>query len=99
MKRNVKVSFQVLQLLLKLQFLLGCFFVFFGTQYTHELMEFLYSKEKATFMAGQVLSLYCIYVPFMGINGVSEAFLQAVGKHFMINGKGIQPSLLDNQVT
>ena len=69
----------LLTLLLNLHVLLGSYFVFFGPFFTKLLLETLYRGDKATDEAASVLSIYCFYIPFMGINGITEAFLQGVG--------------------
>lgn len=73
----VQESRDLVSMLFQFNIVLGAFFVFFGTNYTHTLLEILYSKGRSE--GPRILSVYCLYVPFMGINGVSEAFLQAVG--------------------
>lgn len=78
-KNNLKISQQVLTLLVRLHLLLGAFFVFFGTHFTGLLLRLLYSSDKATPEASFVLRVYCIYVPVMGVNGILEAFFQGVG--------------------
>jgi oligosaccharide translocation protein RFT1 len=69
-------SKSLLVLIMQLQILFGSYFVFFAPNYTQLLLTVLYRKGTAE--AASLLSLYCIYVPFMGINGVTEAFFQAV---------------------
>lgn len=66
----------LLRTLLQFNLVLGGFFVFFGTNYTSVLLDVLYRKGSTD--APALLSLYCIYVPFLGINGIAEAFFQAV---------------------
>jgi oligosaccharide translocation protein RFT1 len=73
----VQESRDLLVTLIQFNILFGCFFIFFGSNYTHILLHLLYRKGKTD--GPRVLSVYCIYVPIMGINGVTEAFLQAVG--------------------
>lgn len=53
------------------------YFIFFAPNYTADLLDILYSKRDTS--ASTLLSMYCIYVPFMGLNGITEAFLQGVG--------------------
>ncbi|KAJ3321172.1 Oligosaccharide translocation protein rft1 [Boothiomyces sp. JEL0866] len=64
-----------LETLLQFHFIFGSYFVFFATNYTELLLKILYSKSDA----GSLLSLYCLYVPIMGVNGITESFVQAVG--------------------
>lgn len=78
-KKALTTTKTLLVLLLKFHFLLGSFFVFFAPFYTKLLLKTLYNSEKATDEAALVLGVYCLYIPFMGINGITEAFLQGVG--------------------
>lgn len=77
--RSTKVmeARDVLRTLLQFNIVLGAFFVFFGSGYTHILLEMLYAKGRTD--APGVLAVYCFYVPIMGLNGITEAFVQAVG--------------------
>ena len=82
--KDIKIGLSIYSVLLKLQVLFGFYFVFFGTHYTQLLLRILYNSEKATVEAAQLLSVYCMYIPFMGVNGVSEAFLQGIGNASVI---------------
>ncbi|KAJ3272739.1 Oligosaccharide translocation protein rft1 [Terramyces sp. JEL0728] len=64
-----------LETLFQFHIIFGSYFVFFATNYTGLLLQILYSKSDAS----NLLSLYCLYVPVMGINGITESYLQAVG--------------------
>jgi oligosaccharide translocation protein RFT1 len=66
----------LLAMMIQLQILFGTYFIFFAPNYTRLLLTLLY--RKGTLEAARLLSLYCIYVPIMGINGITEAFFQAV---------------------
>lgn len=70
----------VLLILIKLHVLLGLVFICFATNYSSTLIDLLagpkWSLEEGN--APGVLALYCVYVPFMGINGITEGFVQAV---------------------
>ncbi|RKP13377.1 Rft protein-domain-containing protein [Piptocephalis cylindrospora] len=46
--------------------------------YTHLLIRLLGGGDWVQNGAPSLLALYCAYIPFMGINGILEAFLQAV---------------------
>jgi oligosaccharide translocation protein RFT1 len=66
-----------LVLLVQFNIVLGSIFASFGTNYCRLLLQILFDKGNTD--AVQALQFYCIYVPFMGINGITEAFVQAVG--------------------
>jgi oligosaccharide translocation protein RFT1 len=66
----------IFRILIRLQVFLGIYFVFFAPNFTRVLLNLLYQKDNVE--AASLLSIFCIYVPMMGINGISEAFFQAV---------------------
>jgi oligosaccharide translocation protein RFT1 len=66
-------------MLLKLMHLVGLVFVCFGTNYAYTLIVILYGVEKAQSGVGASLAAYCLYIPFLGLNGICEAFVHAVG--------------------
>ncbi|GLD92269.1 hypothetical protein PINS_up000802 [Pythium insidiosum] len=65
--------------LLKLMHLVGFVFVAFGVNYAYTLVLLLYGGEKAAGGVGSALAAYCVYIPFLGLNGISEAFVHSVG--------------------
>ncbi|KAJ2077459.1 Oligosaccharide translocation protein rft1 [Coemansia sp. RSA 988] len=66
---------RVLLTLGKLQFLLGIILVVFGVLYLPILVSLARKSDSA---ASQALIAYCLYLPFMGINGFLEAFVHSV---------------------
>lgn len=83
-EEKVKVARQtasnLLLILIKLHTLLGFIFICFATNYTSTLIDLLVGPKWSLGEgnAPGVLALYCVYVPFMGINGITEGFVQAV---------------------
>jgi oligosaccharide translocation protein RFT1 len=73
----IQDSGRMLELLLKFCITLGSVFVFFGPAYTRTLLLTLYGDKWTSTEAPTVLSVYCIYVLFMAVNGVTEAFVHA----------------------
>ncbi|KAI9906186.1 hypothetical protein PsorP6_002857 [Peronosclerospora sorghi] len=71
----------LLLVLLKVLNLVGLVFLCFGTSYAHTLtlVVVLYGAEKARQGVGTALAFYCIYIPFVGRNGVCEAEVHAMG--------------------
>ncbi|KAJ0399774.1 hypothetical protein P43SY_010561 [Pythium insidiosum] len=65
--------------LLKLMHLVGLVFLAFGVNYAYTLVMLLYGAEKAANGVGVALGAYCVYIPFLGLNGISEAFVHSVG--------------------
>ncbi|KAG1147569.1 hypothetical protein G6F37_005058 [Rhizopus arrhizus] len=58
--------------------LLGFLFICFATNYTSTLVDLLAGSTWSKSDAPTVLAIYCMYVPFMGVNGITEGFVQAV---------------------
>jgi len=71
--------YKVILTILKCHFILGMYFVFFATNYTGVLIDFLAgSNWSKNSLAPKALAFYCISIPFMGFNGILEGFVQAV---------------------
>ncbi|OZJ05387.1 hypothetical protein BZG36_02015 [Bifiguratus adelaidae] len=77
----------ILSTLIKFHILLGLFFVGLGSNYTSTLIDTLVGSRWS--QAGSVLATYCLFVPFMGINGITEAFLQAVASESELSALSI----------
>jgi oligosaccharide translocation protein RFT1 len=73
-------SGRMLELLLKFCIVLGSIFVFFGPAYTYTLLSLLYGSKWTNTEAPSVLAVYCVYVLFMAVNGVTEAFVHATSE-------------------
>ena len=65
-------------ILLRLMNIIGLIFLCFGVTYSHTLTVLLYGKNKAEMGVSNALAWYCIYIPFLGLNGVCEAAVHAV---------------------
>ncbi|KAI9991710.1 hypothetical protein PInf_017059 [Phytophthora infestans] len=78
-KKSLADGQTLLLVLLKLMNLVGLLFVCFGTSYAYTLVLLLYGVEKARQGVGAALAVYCVYIPFLGLNGVCEAVVHAVG--------------------
>ncbi|OAD71888.1 hypothetical protein PHYBLDRAFT_98127, partial [Phycomyces blakesleeanus NRRL 1555(-)] len=77
-ENSITTVTDVLLVIIRFHVLLGLLFVCFATNYTSTLIDLLVGKEWSTVRnAPQVLSAYCLYVPMMGINGITEAFVQS----------------------
>ncbi|KAI8337691.1 Rft protein-domain-containing protein [Chlamydoabsidia padenii] len=75
-----KMAMDILMLIIRFHVILGLIFICFGTNYTATLIDLLVGKRwsHGEGNAPLVLSFYCMYVPIMGINGITEGFVQAV---------------------
>lgn len=69
----------VFMLLLKFIHLIGLTFACFGFNYADTLVLLLYGTEKARLGVGSALAVYCVYIYFLGVNGICEAVVHAVG--------------------
>ncbi|KAF9387109.1 Oligosaccharide translocation protein rft1 [Mortierella sp. AD011] len=78
-RANLLLSRNLLLTIMKFHVLLGSIFIAFGTHYTSTLIDLVVGQKwSRDTNAPAVLSLYCWYVPIMGINGITEAVVQAV---------------------
>jgi oligosaccharide translocation protein RFT1 len=60
--------------------LVGLVFVTFGPPYSHLLLRLLYGERWSDGTeAAPVLALYCAYLVLVAVNGITEAFVHAVG--------------------
>ncbi|KAJ3069805.1 Oligosaccharide translocation protein rft1, partial [Quaeritorhiza haematococci] len=77
---SLLTSLRILTTLLKCHALLALPFLFIAPNYTSTLIDILLGPRWSSHTsAPTVLAVYCAYVPVMGFNGVTEAFLQGVG--------------------
>ncbi|TPX56644.1 hypothetical protein PhCBS80983_g04360 [Powellomyces hirtus] len=78
--QDITLSIDLLSTLIRFHLFLATYFVFFATNYSGTLISVLYGSGKAsTPEIVLALSVYCLYVPLMGINGITEGFVQGVG--------------------
>lgn len=69
---------RLLQTVLKLYNLIGLVAIVIGPSIAPVLLRIVAGARWADTEAGSVLSLYCYYIPFLAINGLTEAFVAAV---------------------
>ncbi|KAJ3330991.1 Oligosaccharide translocation protein rft1 [Blyttiomyces sp. JEL0837] len=65
--------------MLRGQIYLGLIFVCIGTNYATLAIQVLAGKELSKGSSSLVMAAYCFYIPIMALNGVTEAFVQALG--------------------
>ncbi|KAI9262725.1 Rft protein-domain-containing protein [Sporodiniella umbellata] len=81
-----KSALAILMGIIKFHVLLGLVFICFATNYTNTMIDLLAgSTWSIKSNAPQVLAVYCMYVPFMGVNGITEGFVQAVANKQEVN--------------
>ncbi|KAI8925692.1 Rft protein-domain-containing protein [Entophlyctis helioformis] len=84
---TLREVFDYLVTVVQLHLLLGGFFVLFAPNYASTLLGLLFAKSGPE--AARVLAVYCLYVPVMGINGITEAFLQGVGDERVVRRQSV----------
>ncbi|KAF1332907.1 Protein rft1, partial [Globisporangium splendens] len=77
--QSVQEGYRLVMVLLKIMNLIGLVFVCFGANYAHTLVLLLYGVEKARLGVSDALAVYCGYIYLLGLNGICEAFVHAVG--------------------
>ena len=75
---QLEAGLRLLGLLLKTVVLIGLVFVSFGPNFSFVLIHIIYGHVWSSTSAPLVLSVYCVYVLCIAVNGVSEAFLFAI---------------------
>ncbi|KAI8872156.1 Rft-1-domain-containing protein [Ramicandelaber brevisporus] len=83
-KSKVSLGLKCLTALIRLNVIIGAIFITFGPNFSTTFINLLGDKWSRT-NAAFVLSLFCLYIPAMGINGVTEAFVQSVASGDEIN--------------
>ncbi|KAJ2910113.1 Oligosaccharide translocation protein rft1, partial [Coemansia aciculifera] len=72
---NARIARHVLATLGKFHLLAGCILVVFAAQLSPTLLSFIGQNDSTV---AHALTAYCIYLPFMGMNGFLEAFVHCV---------------------
>ncbi|KAG4263493.1 oligosaccharidyl-lipid flippase family protein [Fusarium proliferatum] len=76
--QEVSEAKQNLQTLLRLYILLALIIISLGPFAAPPLLAIVAGKQWAGSGAGDVLAAYCFYIPFMGLNGLTESFVASV---------------------
>ena len=78
LKQNLSAQ-NLLCILTRASIVFGLIFTCFGTQFTHLLVLLLYGRGWAdSTETPYLLSWYCIFISVCAVNGITEAFVQAV---------------------
>ncbi|KAI4682149.1 uncharacterized protein J4E88_005038 [Alternaria novae-zelandiae] len=77
-KQNLAQASRVLSTILRLYGIISLFAVTLGPVLAPVLLSIVAGQKWSATSASQVLSTYCYYIPFLAINGVTEAFVAAV---------------------
>ncbi|SCU81600.1 LAFA_0C06084g1_1 [Lachancea sp. 'fantastica'] len=76
--KNVKLSMEVLVNLTKFYLYLSLLIVVFGPINSPFLLQFLIGSKWSSTSVLDTIRIYCLYLPFLSINGIFEAFFQSV---------------------
>ncbi|XP_065912317.1 man(5)GlcNAc(2)-PP-dolichol translocation protein RFT1-like [Dysidea avara] len=77
-EKEVKVAAEILARLLKLVILVAMIILVFGYSYSFLLLD-IYGGQKLTSGDGhKLLRVYCLYILFLAVNGITEGFMFAV---------------------
>jgi hypothetical protein len=77
-KQNLAQASRVLGTILRLYGIISLFAVTLGPVLAPLLLSIVAGQKWSATSASKVLSTYCYYIPFLAINGVTEAFVAAV---------------------
>jgi hypothetical protein len=77
-KQSLAQASQVMTTILRLYGIISLFAVSLGPTLAPLLLGIVAGKKWSATSAATVLSTYCYYIPFLAINGVTEAFVAAV---------------------
>ncbi|KAJ4375843.1 Oligosaccharide translocation protein rft1 [Neocucurbitaria cava] len=77
-RRNLNQASNVMSTILHLYMIISLFATTLGPVLAPLLLTIVAGHKWSATSAAQVLSTYCFYIPFLAINGVTEAFVAAV---------------------
>jgi oligosaccharide translocation protein RFT1 len=77
-KKALQQAGKILYMILRLYALVSVFAVVLGPTVAPLLLSLVAGKKWSETSAGDVLATYCYYIPFLAVNGVTEAFVAAV---------------------
>jgi hypothetical protein len=79
--QNLSQASKILATILHLYGILSLFACALGPTLAPLLLSIVAGKRWSATSASEVLATYCYYIPFLAINGVTEAFVAAVATH------------------
>nr|UWK21990.1 oligosaccharidyl-lipid flippase [Trichoderma margaretense] len=82
---SVKEAKRNLHTILRLYILLSTVIVSIGPAAAPALLSIVAGRHWTGSGAGQVLGTYCFYIPFMGLNGITEAFVASVASEAQVH--------------
>ena len=88
-KRNLAQASRVLLTILHLYAIISLFATALGPTLAPLLLSIVAGRKWSATSASQVLSTYCFYIPFLAINGVTEAFVAAVATNKQLYAQSV----------
>ncbi|RFU79674.1 oligosaccharidyl-lipid flippase [Trichoderma arundinaceum] len=82
---SIKEAKRNLHTILRLYVLLSAVIVSIGPSAAPVLLSIVAGRHWSGSGAGQVLGTYCFYIPFMGLNGITEAFVASVASEAQVH--------------
>lgn len=76
--QNLTKASSILKMILRVYMLISLFAAILGPKVAPLLLSVVAGSKWAETSASEVLAIYCFYIPFLAINGVTEAFVAAV---------------------
>ncbi|EKJ79413.1 hypothetical protein NXS19_003302 [Fusarium pseudograminearum] len=80
---------QNLLTLLRLYILLSSVIISLGPFAAPPLLAIVAGKRWAGSGAGDVLAAYCFYIPFLGLNGITESFVASIATETEVHGQSV----------
>ena len=80
---------KILRIILRLYAILSLCAVLLGPRMAPILLQIVAGRKWADTSAGDVLSSYCFYIPFLAVNGVTEAFVAATASNTQLYGQSV----------
>lgn len=88
-KTGLRESKSLLQNILKIYNIISLLAVCIGPTVAPLLLRIVAGSKWADTGAGEVLSTYCFYIPFLAVNGLTEAFVAAVATNSELHTQSI----------
>jgi len=86
---TLKKASKILTAILHAYSLLSLFIIVLGPSLAPLLLSLVAGQRWADTSASEVLATYCFYIPFLAINGVSEAFVAAVATNKQLHAQSL----------
>ncbi|KAH7356300.1 Rft protein-domain-containing protein [Pyrenochaeta sp. MPI-SDFR-AT-0127] len=92
-RQDLSQASRVLSMILRLYSIISLFAVTLGPVLAPLLLAMVAGQKWSATSAARVLSTYCFYIPFLAVNGVTEAFVSAVATNKELHAQSISMGL------